>query len=251
MLALERREWGVTELAKQLKLSKSVVHGLLVTLQDKDFVSGDATTRRYRLGLKAISLGAGFDLNQELRAVALPLMRDLTRAAGEASYLMIRQGTMAITVARALTNGPMRISVEEGAATALHAGASGKVILAFSPPGVAAAILEQTGMPRIASQTITARDQLDENLQQIRQAGYAYSESEGMEGVFAFAAPVVGPNGLIASLGLAGVAIGIQDRYESLLSLLLEHAHRLTQNLGVSDGPLRVPSPRPRSKEKA
>lgn len=232
ILADEPREWGVTEIARRLDLSKSVVHGLLVTLQDRDFVAGDPRTRRYRLGLKAMRLGAGVDLHQELRVAALPILHELTAAAGEASYLMIRQGLRAVTVARALTAAPMRISVDEGMTTALHAGASGKAILAFSAPEIVESVITETGIPKMASQTITSREQLIANLDQIRADGYAYSESEAMEGVFALAVPVLGANGINASLGLVGIAAGLGDRRSALLSLLTEHAGRITRALG-------------------
>ena len=237
LLARERRQWGVTELAMHLKLSKSVVHGLLVTLQDKHYVAGDPATRRYRLGLRAASLGSDFDFIQEMRAVARPIIGDLTRAAGEASYLMIRQGLMAVTVARALTEGPMRLSVEEGTAVALHAGASGKVILAFSPTAVVEDILSRTGMPPIASRTITARDRLIRNLKEIADAGYAISESEGMEGVFALAAPVLGSGGIVGSLGLVGVAASMKKREAELLPLLLKNARKISVALGGLKAP--------------
>ena len=194
-------------------------------------------TRRYRLGLQAASLGTGFDLIQELRAVARPIIGDLTREAEEASYLMVRQGMMAVTVARALTEGPMRLSVEEGAAVALHAGASGKVILAFSPTAVVEEILSQTGMPPVASRTITARDRLLQNLKEIADAGYAISESEGMEGVFALAAPVLGSGGIVGSLGLVGLAASMKKREAVLLPLLLDSARKISLALGGLKAP--------------
>ena len=182
-------------------------------------------------------MGTGFDLIQELRAVARPIIGDLTREAEEASYLMVRQGMMAVTVARALTEGPMRLSVEEGAAVALHAGASGKVILAFSPTAVVEEILSQTGMPPVASRTITARDRLLQNLKEIADAGYAISESEGMEGVFALAAPVLGSGGIVGSLGLVGLAASMKKREAVLLPLLLDSARKISLALGGLKAP--------------
>lgn len=234
ILAAEPREWGVTELARRLDLSKSVVHGLLMTLQDKDFVSGDQRSRRYRLGLKAMGLGAEFDLNREFRTVALPVLQELTASAGEASYLMVRQNLRAVTVARVLTDAPMRISVEEGMTTALHAGASGKVLLAFSAPEIVESVISQAGTPKLASHTITGRDQLLRNLEQIRADGFACSDSEGMDGVFALAVPIFGSNGVVASLGLVGIAASLGDRQATLLSLLRTHSGRIARALGGS-----------------
>src|SRR5262249_12056974 len=48
---------GVTELAAQLGLAKSVVHRLMTALTDAEYLSHDVTTRRYALGPKALRLG--------------------------------------------------------------------------------------------------------------------------------------------------------------------------------------------------
>src|SRR5690606_39064063 len=98
-------------------------------------------------------------------------------------------------------------------------------------------ILAQTGMPQVASQTITARDRLIQNLKEIAEAGYAASESEGMEGVFALAAPVRGPIGLTGSLCLVGVAASMKKREAKLLPLLVDHADRISEALGGSKAP--------------
>ena len=45
-----RPEWGVSELARELGLDKSVTQRLLSTLARRGFVLADPESRRYRLG---------------------------------------------------------------------------------------------------------------------------------------------------------------------------------------------------------
>lgn len=236
LMAAQPREWGVTELARELGLSKSVVHGLLATLRDKDFVVGDERSRRYRLGFKAMTLGADFDLDQELRTVAMPVLKELTEQTGEASYLMVRRGIKALTIARALPATPIHLAIEEGVRVPLHAGASARVILAFSRPDVIESVIADVGLPRLAEQTITARDDLLASLADIRAKGCAYSASEMLDGVYALAAPVFGPNGMVGSLGMVGIEAAVGARHETFTTLVIDHARRLEAALGGSAG---------------
>ena len=76
------------------------------------------------------------------------------------------------------------------------------------------------------------RDRLIRNLKEIADVGYAISESEGMEGVFALAAPVLGSGGIVGSLGLVGVAASMRKREAELLPLLLDNARKISLALG-------------------
>lgn len=235
LLAAAPREWGVTELGRELALSKSVVHGLLATLRDKDFVAMDARSHRYRLGIKAMTLGAHHDLDQLLRAAAMPVLQRLTEASGEASYLMVRRGMSCVAVARALPATAIHLAIEEGVRTPLHAGASARVILAHAPPDLTEAVIRHGGLPRLAGRTITRPEALLDSLEQIRKQGHAFSVSETLDGVFALAVPVQGAGVLIGSLGLVGIEASLGERKDRLLAQLLDHARQLSGRL-ASEG---------------
>lgn len=225
---------GVTELAKELGLSKSVVHGLLNTLVSHGFAEYDEDSRRYRLGMKILTLAARIDLDRELRRLATPVMMELTDVTGEASFLMVSTGTHARTVARVLTNEPLRVSMEVGALTSLTAGASGKVLLAYMDPDkvevIVRRVFQEPGTP--------GERQLMGELEQIRRRGYAYSESEAVEGMYGLGAPVFGPDdAAVASLSIAGPVGNIPARVPELVPVLLEHAARISERLGYTGRP--------------
>ncbi len=233
LLAREKHDWGVTELAQHFGLNKSVVHSLLSTLLESGFVSSDPATRRYRLGLKILTLAAAMDVDQEIRRSALPIMEALTAKTGEASFLMAPRGSHAICVARVLIDQPLRITMEEGTATPLQAAASGKAILAFMSPATVQWVLDQTGLPKLGSKTISDLPAFLRHLAEVREKGYAYSESEVVEGMWGLAVPLFGAGeSVVASLGLAGIRVDSADRSTKLLPSLRSHAKRLSQALG-------------------
>ncbi|MFS8534546.1 MAG: helix-turn-helix domain-containing protein, partial [Limnochordales bacterium] len=83
----EHPEWGVTELAHHLGLPKSVVQKTLATFARHGFVHQEPRRRRYRLGLRLLSLAR---LAQpELARIADPHMVRLAAATKETVKLTI------------------------------------------------------------------------------------------------------------------------------------------------------------------
>src|SRR3972149_2925670 len=74
--------WGVTELARKLKLHKNNVFRLLATLETRGYVEQDKETERYRLGAKVYEIAAVFLQHLDLRRQARPYLESL--AAGQA-----------------------------------------------------------------------------------------------------------------------------------------------------------------------
>src|SRR3954468_21774266 len=82
---------GVSEIARELRLSKAVVHRILQSLASRSLVSADPGTREYRLGPGAIALGARALRDFDLRSAARPTLRrlrDLTRETTTLSALL-------------------------------------------------------------------------------------------------------------------------------------------------------------------
>src|SRR6476469_791348 len=63
---------GVSEIARELQLSKAVVHRILQSLASRSMVRTDPGTREYRLGPGAIALGARALRGLDLRSAAQP-----------------------------------------------------------------------------------------------------------------------------------------------------------------------------------
>ena len=67
------REWGVTDLARRLRIAKSTAHRLLATLTDEALLEQDPTTGRYRLGLVIFDLAAAAQSVDLHEAVMSPM----------------------------------------------------------------------------------------------------------------------------------------------------------------------------------
>ncbi len=236
---------GVTELAGQLGLAKSVVHRLLTALADAEYLSHNPGSRRYALGPKAVRLGLAALGQMNIRERALPYLRALAAATGETATLSLLVGEHRVYAEQVESSHPVRQLVQIGAGAPLHLGASGKAILAFLPPARIAAILHTAARAHPTRVDGTRLDlrALEQSLEQIRRCGYATSQSERVLGAASAAAPVFDHRGsVIASISVASVTI----RHTSAdLARFGEQARecaaRLSAELGWA-GPLGAPA---------
>lgn len=232
LLARPPGHWGVTEVARELGVSKSVAHGLLGALRARQFAEQDPHTRRYRLGpaLHLLSQASGSPF--EVRRLAWPVMQRLARAADESVYLMVPVGLAAVLVERADPPNPVRVTMEVGMQGPLHAGSSPKAILAFMSDEEIQSVITH-GLPSLTRRTPTNPDHLWRQVAEYRQTGYVYTEEEAFEGVAGLAAPIYGPSGRVAgSLGVAGLIQRLRPKRQALPGPVIEAAREISGMLG-------------------
>jgi DNA-binding IclR family transcriptional regulator len=106
---------GVTELAAQLGLAKSVVHRVVSALADAQYLAHDAVSRRYSLGPRAIRLGLVAVGQMRIRERALPYLRELATQTSETATLSLLVGDHRIYAEQIESAQPVRQSVSIGA----------------------------------------------------------------------------------------------------------------------------------------
>lgn len=193
------RDIGVTELARGVGCSKSVVHRIVVDLVTSGFLVADPSTRRYRLGPLARRLSAAAGDQHELRSEALPFLQHIREQTGETATLSVLRGDVRVYVEQLESTHRVRQTVRVGEDAPLHLGASGKAILAFLP---------EDQWPAPARTPAFAAE-----LRRIRKRGYATSASERIPGASSVAAPVFDDTGrVIGSISAAGVVTRMNAR---------------------------------------
>ena len=182
---------GVSELARRTGLSKAVVHRILQSLVTRDLVSAGAPSGAYHLGGAALRLGLRAVGSLDLRVVALPVLRRLQAATGETTTVSLLVGTSRIYVDQVVSSKEIRMTVDLGVPFPLHAGGSGKAILAFTSEDIRSRVLDG-GLARLTASTISDRSELERTLEQVRRDGVAMSLGERESGAASVAAPVLG-----------------------------------------------------------
>lgn len=231
---------GVSTIARELDLPKAVAHRILKELATNQFISFDDSIKRYRLGSGALTVGLAALRGMDVAGVANRHMRRLVDTTGETATLSVRQGDSRVYVDQVLSPHEIRMSVSVGSRHALFAGSSSKAILAAMPDDEVEAYLTVHKPTRLTSTTITSVRRLREDLQVIRERGFAVSLGEREPGAASVAAAVRLASGEVyGSLSLCGPA----GRFpETLLEKYGELVSRAAQDVSAELG-YRAPQP--------
>ena len=237
-----RPEWSTTQVARELDLPVPTAHRILAALRRLGYVSQDEQTRRFRLGVAALSLGERARTLADLRPVAIGPLRELAEATGETALLTVLSPDRdrSVCLERVETSQPLRLSVQPGRQLPLHAGASQKALLAFMPAGEIDRLTEQP-LQRCCTATITTRAALRRELAAIRARGWASSYEETNVGVWGIAVPVLSKADVVCAVGIAGPSPRLTDtRVREDVRLTHEAATAIARALGLTAPPVTV-----------
>jgi IclR family transcriptional regulator, KDG regulon repressor len=202
-VALAREPIGLSQIARQLSLSKAGVFRYLRTLLERGYVVQSRETGRYRLGPKAYAISHLAPVEGDLIEVSEAPMRRLVAATGLTTVLgapspegVIVMRSMSGTRGRSLQVWPGQIM------RPFHALAHGKLILTFGPKDYRARVFAAPLSVR-TPKTITDHGRLSSELDEVACRGYAVATEESITGVGSLAAPIFGPgHELVGSIAL-------------------------------------------------
>jgi IclR family acetate operon transcriptional repressor len=191
---------SLQQITRATGLPPSTCQRLVHNLVREGFLDRDED--RYRIGLGLVRWSAPGTLGLDLVQLTRPVLQQLRDDTGETACLYVRDGAYRTVVGLAQTHNVVMRMFMVGMVMALHAGSAGKVFMAFDPTARAAAVSH--GLTRHTPRTIVDIDLLDQQLKEIRSAGYATSFEERDTGAASISAPVFGlPGDLVAVLGIA------------------------------------------------
>lgn len=194
---------GVSELARAVELPKSTVHSHLNTLVNAEYVVKDGST--YRAGLKFLQAGERVRNQHVLYQVARPEVDNTVKKTGEISGLMTEEHGQGVFIYRARGDEAARIDTCIGDRVPLQCTALGKVILAYLPDARRDAIIDRHGLAAITENTITDRETLLDELDEVREKQVAFDDEERLNGLRSVAAPILDPQDqIIGSISIAG-----------------------------------------------
>ena len=198
----ENGEAGVTELAREVGMAKSTVHGHLTSLLDRGYVT--KRDGKYYLGLQFFMDGHYARNQHEIYEKGKSAVDSLSKEIGETAWLLTEQnGRVMYLYGR---GGQTDINVDSvlGSWTHMHQNSGGKAILAHLPSSDVERILNEHRLPKQTENTITDREELQTELKRIRERKYALNIGEDVEGINAVGVPLVHDNAVYGAITIAG-----------------------------------------------
>ncbi|XVH33198.1 IclR family transcriptional regulator (plasmid) [Haloferacaceae archaeon DSL9] len=199
---IQRRDGaGITELADHFRFSKSTVHDHLTTLVQMKYLCREGD--EYRVGLRFLCLGGYARQQQELYELAKPEVDDLAEETGESAKFVVEEYGRGIYLYQSLGRDAVRTDSHVGTRVYLHACGVGKAILAHLPPERIEEVISEYGLPRWTDYTITDRDELYEELEEIRKRGFAIDDEERIRGLRCVASPVIRDDEVLGAISVS------------------------------------------------
>jgi IclR family acetate operon transcriptional repressor len=225
---------SLTDLSYQLGMPTATVHRLLSTFEEFDFVEQDAEQGLWFVGLKAFTVGNAFLQRRDIVASARPHMRTLVEQCGETVNLGVIDDGEAVFISQVESREMMRMIVRLGSRSPIHASGVGKALLAYMSEQDLTQILQQRGLARYTERSIDNPTQLREELQRIRQLGYALDDEEHAIGLRCVSSAIFDENGqTLAAISLSGPKARVTDgRLDELGIAVRQSADEITLAVG-------------------
>lgn len=225
----------VSELATHLDMAKSTVHNYLSTLHDLNYLVKEGDT--YQIGTRFILFGEYSRTRNEEFSMVRQKATNLAEQTEERSQFVIEEFGRGVFLYRESGEHAVEAGSGIGKRMFLHSTAAGKSILAHLPESQVQEILDRWGLPAVTSATITDETELFEELERIRDRGFAINREENIEGLHAVGVPVRTKQGnVIGALSISGPTNRMKGEYlmEELPDLLLGTANELELNIAYS-----------------
>jgi IclR family transcriptional regulator, KDG regulon repressor len=232
---------SLTEIADEVGFSKSTVHRLLATLKSKRFLLRDSTTGKYHLGFRFLEMASRVfeDVDQHW---ALPYLHHLAEESGETVDLAVLDYDHVIYLQVVESNQRVKIAAAKGQRLPAFCTATGKAFLANLPEGKVQKILGLSHT-RFTEKTPMVMQNLQADLRETRQRGFAISEQEYEKDINAVAAPILLTDGYpIAAIAIAGPSFRIpHERMVALGHTIQREIVSITHDVGLAALSVMVP----------
>jgi len=212
-------------------LNKGTAFRILRCLQSHNLAArnDDGT---YSFGNRVLWWASRHEHSPELAKLVRPHLEKLRDLTAETAAFNLVVGDQSVIVDQATSLHVTSTRFHLGVPAPLHAGATGRVILAHLDPALRTKLLSQR-LQRFTERTITDRKQLERELNRCLAQGYAFSDGERLPNTSSIAAPVFGPRRkILGTLAVGGPSERFsREKRNSIVPLLLRESRLLTEQL--------------------
>lgn len=164
--------YRLIDLARELRMSKNMVHRALTTLVQEGYLVRDQTGRQYQLGYKALEFRDQEPIEFDIRQLCRPYLERLYELTGESLFLSIIVGRSRVNIDGIQAVGPRVSHVQRAKPDPLHRLKMSRLLLAYLTEPELENYLRVTSPLNAHPETPDASEpELRDDLKQIRADG--------------------------------------------------------------------------------
>jgi IclR family pca regulon transcriptional regulator len=229
---------GIADIADELGMSRSTTHRYVITLVALGYLEQGAS-RKYRLGLRVTDLGMAALNSTGLREHARPYLQELRQRTSYTSSVGVLDGQDVLFIDLApsyrRTKHEIEREVQAGSRLPAYCTSIGKLLLANLPEQEQREIISEIKPTKRGPNTIVAKRALRDELDQVREAGFAVADEELAPKLYSIAAPIRNTaREVVAGVTLAAHSsqITLEEMVDALGPHLVSTADRISARLG-------------------
>lgn len=229
----QKQPLGVTEISEKLGLYKSNVHNILTTFTALGYLSQDAETGKFRLGVSIMSLSRAFREGLDITRIAVPYMSEIANTAGELVYLTIpREDSVVYLEGVSPDNQRMVSKSVAGEFCKMYCTSVGKAMLANMPKEEVEKCISGK-LEAYTENTITDKKSLLEEIEKTRIRGYGIDDMEIMFGIKCVGVALLNHDGKVeGGLSISAPSLRMSDeKIELYAKILKEYAAKIQKML--------------------
>ncbi|MCC6146239.1 MAG: IclR family transcriptional regulator [Anaerolineaceae bacterium] len=186
----EHTERGIRELGRELGINPTTVFRIVRTLCNAGYLEQNKGGQSYSLGPKVLRLATSYSFHNPLPAVAKKVFEGFSNRFEHNLFLGTLSQFEVIYLAVLVGRGPIKIAVEPGQSFPLYSTAMGKVLLAHADDGYVGEFLKKVPLRVFTSRTLSTPQALLQQLEEIREKGYAINDGEQYDAIGAVGVPL-------------------------------------------------------------
>lgn len=237
--SLLKPELSLVEISQMTGIPKPTVFRILSTLEEARLVQRTEDSQKYAVGITCFELGSVYLGHLSVERIARPTMEDLTDTIGMTINLGMYDDGKVVYLATSDQPGVMRYSPIIGYRHYVHCSALGKILVSPLSDDQIRNILKIHGMPELSSYTITNQDHYLDEINKVRNQGFAEDNQEGAIGIYCLAVPIYNHKGKISfSISASGACPSFtKENLPKILDALQKGAEKISYQLGWSGHP--------------
>lgn len=231
----EKKELGITQIAKELSLAKGTVHGLVKTLESCGYLRQNPDNQKYCYGIEVFLIGLTFASRMDMREVAARYSQKLCDDLNETVFVAVMLGGICVIVDRYSPNRPFIFVPQIGSSIPAHCTAIGKVLLAEITEIQLEKLVKTVGLAKYTANTIVDLEKLKEVLENTRRDGFNVTHQEALQGLSCVAAPISNHSGqIVAAISVSGSteSFGTKKRLHKIIEKVVTTARDISKAMG-------------------
>jgi DNA-binding IclR family transcriptional regulator len=209
---------GISEIARDLGMAKSTVHGMTSALEAIGVVLRDPSTKRYTLGFTLFELGKNAYSQIDLKGIARPVAEELMERTQASVFLGVLNWDHVTVLDVVEPRTELKITAPIGTTLPLLAGAAGKVFLSGMAEEEVRRIFKTKGLTRFTENSITSPERYLQEIRAARENGFAMDDEEYILGVRAVAAPIKQAAPLLSAIWVVGFKASLDEERMKLIT---------------------------------